>query len=66
MGASRLAIPISTAKITESEGILSSNFTTNNQWYLNGKAIIGATNQQFTPKENGFYTVEISKPNGCI
>ena len=65
LGASRLAIPISTAKITESEGILSSNFTTNNQWYLNGKAIIGATNQQFTPKENGFYTVEISKPNGC-
>lgn len=65
LGASRLAIPIATAKITQSDGILSSNSSTNNQWYLNGKAIAGATGQQFTPKENGDYVVEIIKPNGC-
>ena len=65
LGASRIAIPISTVKITQSEGVLSSNFSTNNQWYLNGKAIVGATDQQLTPKENGIYAVEIIKPNGC-
>ncbi len=64
-GVSRLSIPISTVEITQSEGVLSSNFSSNNQWYLNGKAIIGAINQQFTPKENGIYAVEINKPDGC-
>ena len=66
LGSNRLEIPVNSAKITQSGLDLYSNFSTNNQWYLNGKAIVGGTNQLFTPKENGFYRVEIIKPDGCM
>ena len=65
LGGNRLAVPIRTAKITQNGEELSSNFETNNQWYLNGKTIANATNQKLIPKENGFYTVEITKQDGC-
>lgn len=64
-GGSRLAVPVSTVKITQSGTELSSNFATDNQWYLNGRAIPGATSQKYTPVANGFYLVENIKPGGC-
>jgi hypothetical protein len=35
------------------------------QWYLDGNAIPGATNQYFTPTFSGNYTVKIIYPGGC-
>ncbi|MCF8465380.1 MAG: M4 family metallopeptidase [Flavobacteriales bacterium] len=44
---------------------LQSSFGTGYQWYLNGQAIEGATDQSFTPTETGNYTVEVFDGNGC-
>jgi hypothetical protein len=35
------------------------------QWYLDGNAISGATNQYFTPTFSGDYTVKVIYPGGC-
>ncbi len=35
------------------------------QWLLNGDTIPGATNQTYTPTENGVYTVIMTAFNGC-
>lgn len=35
------------------------------QWYLNGNIINGATNQYYTPLQNGNYTVAYTDSNGC-
>jgi hypothetical protein len=35
------------------------------QWYLNGILIVGATNANYTPTQNGVYTVEYTDANGC-
>lgn len=32
-----------------------------NQWYFNGTAITGATNQKYTPEKTGSYTVMVNK-----
>ncbi|MFI5160139.1 MAG: S8 family serine peptidase [Sphingobacteriales bacterium] len=52
--------------ITQSGTILSSNFTTGNQWYLNGVAINGATSQTYSPTRSGNYRVDIPLANGCV
>jgi hypothetical protein len=51
--------------ITENGGVLSSTPADAYQWSLNGEPIDGATGQQYTPVENGDYSVTITAPNGC-
>ena len=51
--------------ISETLGLLITNNATSFQWYLNGTAIPGATEQSFTPLETGDYTVETVDENGC-
>lgn len=46
-----------TPVITEFAGNLVSSEINNNQWYLNNTLIEGATNQLYTPTQNGEYTV---------
>lgn len=51
--------------ISLSNGNLVSSSATNNQWYLNGAIINGATNNTYSPTQNGNYTVEVTNANGC-
>lgn len=44
--------------------VLTSSTTSGNQWYLNGIAITGATNQTYTCTANGMYTVVVTS-GGC-
>lgn len=46
--------------------ILTSSATSGNQWFLNGTAISGATNQTLTVTENGNYTVMTTSISGCV
>jgi len=54
---------IPTPTITENSGVLTSNYAVGNQWYLDGILISGATGQNYTPLQNGSYTVEITLNN---
>ena len=52
--------------ITEdTQGVLWSSAISGNQWYLNGAAIPGATDNGWTPRSSGSYTVQDAQ-NGCI
>lgn len=51
--------------IVFSSGNLVSNSPTNNQWYLNGVAIAGATGQIYHPTVIGSYTVVVTNTAGC-
>jgi uncharacterized delta-60 repeat protein len=51
--------------ITASSNVLSSNATSNNQWYLNGAAISGATGQTYTATASGIYTATTTV-GGCV
>jgi FG-GAP-like repeat/Secretion system C-terminal sorting domain/IPT/TIG domain len=46
------------------DNVLVSSLDSGNQWYLNGVAIMGATDKLFVPVQNGLYTVTHSE-NGC-
>lgn len=50
--------------VTFDAGTLSSSAATGNQWYYNGDEIPGATDQDYTPTENGTYHVVVTD-NGC-
>ncbi len=50
--------------ITQTGSILFSNSSSGNQWYRNLVAIYGATNQSYTPTENGQYYAIVTL-NGC-
>ncbi len=60
IGSIKTAVPLTTASITQNDKTLTSSSPNNNQWYLNGKIIPGATGQQYTAVQNGIYHVEIS------
>ena len=47
------------ATITVEESKLISNAATGNQWYVNGKAILGATEKTYEATESGLYTLEV-------
>ena len=51
--------------ITDAGGTLSSTSADDYQWFLNGEAIPGATDQSLAATENGAYTVVISNAGGC-
>ncbi|HYF67681.1 MAG TPA: T9SS type A sorting domain-containing protein [Ohtaekwangia sp.] len=51
--------------ISESNSKLISNYTTGNQWFLNGELLTGADQHEFTPQETGEYSLQVSL-NGCI
>ncbi|MBW4888625.1 S8 family peptidase [Mucilaginibacter sp. HMF5004] len=63
---SRVAVTLVKPVITLNGTVLTSNFTTNNQWYLNGNLIAGASSQTYTPLRSGVYRVDIIAPNGCV
>jgi hypothetical protein len=48
-----------TPVITLVNGALVSNYTEDNQWYLNDSVIEGATHQRYTPMSTGSYTVRL-------
>jgi len=45
--------------------ILSSSYSTGNQWFKSGSAVPGATDSTFVVLESGFYQVEYTSPEGC-
>ncbi|WP_242921307.1 S8 family serine peptidase [Pontibacter liquoris] len=67
----RVAVPLQVGKpldmpvVTREGAMLRSSAPDGNQWFLEGRPIAGATGQQFTPTESGYYTVLVQK-EGCI
>jgi hypothetical protein len=45
---------------------LVSSANSNNQWYLNGSLIAGATDKKYKPTQSGNYTVAITGSLGCF
>jgi subtilisin family serine protease len=58
-------LPPATPSISINNNMLVSSPGTYYQWYLDGQPINGATNQAYTPTQDGNYTVEITDANGC-
>jgi hypothetical protein len=52
--------------ITQNGNLLTSSYTTGNQWRLNGSDISGATAQQHTAVESGLYRVVNTDDVGCV
>ncbi|WP_190300514.1 two-component regulator propeller domain-containing protein [Rufibacter hautae] len=46
--------------ISASGSLLTSSSATENQWYLDGKIINGATNQSYTATKSGVYSVQVN------
>jgi hypothetical protein len=61
----RQAVTLTKPLITQNGTILSSDFSSGNQWYLDGIAIPGATNKTYTPTQSGNYTVGVTLNTGC-
>lgn len=51
--------------VTQSGSTLTSTSGTTYQWYYNGNLIAGATNQSYSPSQDGNYQVKISDASGC-
>ncbi|HYV90246.1 MAG TPA: T9SS type A sorting domain-containing protein, partial [Chitinophagales bacterium] len=47
------------------DSILFSSSPVNNQWFLNGVLIPGATGQSYIPQQSGIYQVQITDVYGC-
>ena len=55
-----------TVSINANNALLSASVSgTSYQWYLNGNAITGATNQTYTAVQDGNYTVKVTFSYGC-
>ncbi|WP_461632661.1 PKD domain-containing protein [Labilibaculum euxinus] len=50
---------------TYNNGILSSTSATEYQWYRNNEVQNGTTNQEFSPSQDGNYSVEVWNQYGC-
>jgi hypothetical protein len=59
------AVTVSQPVISENGTILNSSYSAGNQWYLDGKAIAGATGASYTPIVSGNYTVGVTLSTGC-
>jgi hypothetical protein len=57
--------PAATASISQLENLLTSTPGVSYQWYLNGIAIPGATQQSHLATQNGNYTVVVTNASGC-
>ena len=55
------AVPV----VTQIGEELNSTAAVSYQWYLDGSEIAGATNQNYSPVEDGIYTVLTTDANGC-
>lgn len=51
--------------ISQNVQVLTSTSATTYQWYFNSNPIAGATNQSYTPTQNGSYYVVVTDTNGC-
>ncbi len=51
--------------ISTTLGVLSSSYSSGNQWYFNNGILVGETNQDHTPLVNGNYFVIYTDGNGC-
>lgn len=51
--------------ITQNQNTLTSNATSNNQWFLNGNIINGATSNTYNATQTGTYTTAVIGTNGC-
>jgi hypothetical protein len=56
----KLAVPV----ITANGNVLTSSYTTGNQWFLDATSITGATGSQYAAITTGVYTVIVTQ-NGC-
>jgi hypothetical protein len=61
----RAAVPVTKPVITQTGLVLNSNFSSGNQWYLNGAPIKGATGQTYTPLQSGTYKLYVTIAGGC-
>ncbi|MDT3402801.1 S8 family serine peptidase [Mucilaginibacter terrae] len=61
----RVPVQVTSPVITQNGTMLSSNFATNNQWYLNGTLIPGATSQTLVPAQSGNYQLQNILVTGC-
>lgn len=64
--AAKQAVTISKPAIAQNGAVFTSNFTTGNQWYVNGNAITGATGQTHTATQSGNYQLKVALSSGCI
>jgi hypothetical protein len=62
----KLPVVLSKPTITQAGNVLSSNFTDNNQWYLDDESIAGATGQTYTAKQSGNYKLGVTVNTGCL
>ncbi|WP_345948550.1 S8 family serine peptidase [Mucilaginibacter sp. PAMB04274] len=61
----RVPVVAASPVITQNGTTLVSNFTANNQWYLNGVLIPGATGQTYVPAQSGNYQLKNVLVTGC-
>ncbi|HVW97886.1 MAG TPA: S8 family serine peptidase [Mucilaginibacter sp.] len=62
---SRQAVTTGKPEITQDGTTLISSLQANNQWYLNGKPIVGATGTTYKPLQSGNYQVALVTSTGC-
>jgi photosystem II stability/assembly factor-like uncharacterized protein len=60
-----VGVGLVTPYIIDSVGVLVSSAPTGNQWFLDGQAIAGATQQRYSPNKTGNYTVQ-ARENNCV
>ncbi|HNV99396.1 MAG TPA: PQQ-dependent sugar dehydrogenase [Chitinophagales bacterium] len=58
-------LPVFTVTITIDGNTMTATEGVSYQWYLNGEAIDGATEQTYTATESGNYSVEVTNEQGC-
>jgi hypothetical protein len=60
-----VAVTATPVVITRIGNVLSSNYTSGNQWYFNDSLVVGSTGQTDSLKVNGTYKVVVSDSLGC-
>lgn len=58
-------LPAPMPTITVTNSVLSTGVFSTYQWYFEGSAISGETNQDFTPMADGDYSVSVTNADGC-
>jgi hypothetical protein len=62
----RLPVALTKPAVSQTGNVLSSNFVTGNQWYLDGRPITGATGQTYTAPRSGNYQVGVTAGAMCL